>query len=131
MLNEITSSDLLPDGYPISIIFTGSSRKEGSELKEILDWLFFSLTRQDLSINFSYLRECMPLFERDMSSVHPHLEITSETYETMILTDEEIVSDMLDHNYVVKMPPKKEYSIRLKIRSVEKAVPRVFKPEEL
>jgi len=127
MSDVITSSQLLTEEYPISGVFTGSSRKESTELREILDWLCFSIIRQD----FYYLRGVMPLFEIDISSVYPHLELTSETYVTEDLTEEEIAYKMLDHDFIIKMPPKKEYTIRVKVRSIEKATPRIIKPDGL
>jgi hypothetical protein len=45
------------------------------------------------------------------------------------ISEEEIAEFMLDHDYIVKMRPVKEYKIRVKVVSIEKAYPRIVEPE--
>ncbi|GAG41352.1 unnamed protein product [marine sediment metagenome] len=46
------------------------------------------------------------------------------------LTDEEIFEEMLECNTVVRMPPVKEYTIKVKIESIKKATPKIVEPGE-
>jgi len=44
--------------------------------------------------------------------------------------DEKILNEMIEHDIVVRMPPKRQYIVELKIKSIEKAIPKIFEPEE-
>ena len=84
----------------------------------------------------------------DMFSTKPAIKVKNETlmlkmefadkstqkYELGMvfsedISDEDIMIAMLDNDFIVKMPPKKEYKIRVKVISIEKASPRVVEPE--
>jgi len=41
-----------------------------------------------------------------------------------------VPEDMLEFDIVVQMPPIKEWSARLRVKSVEKATPRIVDPED-
>lgn len=92
-------------------------------------------------------------FETDVSSIRPiFIKSNSETlflYENNsdkfllknvlaldevvsdIISDEDIMIAMQDHELIVKMPPIREYKIRAKVKSITKASPRVIEPEEI
>ena len=91
-------------------------------------------------------------FETDVSSIRPIFKNNNETffiYEnnsdrftlknvsafdevvSNIITDEDIMIAMQDHELIVKMPPIREYKIRAKVKSITKASPRVIEPEEI
>jgi hypothetical protein len=90
-------------------------------------------------------------FETDVSSTKPSFKVNNESLflfehdternitrnvqslEEMAsdnISDEDILLAMQDHELIVKMPPIKEYKIRVKVKSVEKASPRIFNLEE-
>ena len=71
------------------------------------------------------------LLKVDSSSVLPRFEVTSDTYSIEPILDERIPDDMLEYDVVVRMPPKREYSVVIKVVSREKAVSRIVEPDYL
>ena len=65
---------------------------------------------------------------KSMKPMKPMTE-TYETYVTEALSEENIVNEMLEHDFIVRMPPVKEYTVWVKVKSVEKATPRIVEPE--
>ena len=59
----------------------------------------------------------------DSSSVLSRFEVTSDTYSMETILDERIPDDMLEYDVVVRMPPKRTYSLKVKVVSREKAKP--------
>ena len=129
MLSEIASQVVTTKDYPVPSPFTGGSRREEADISEILDWLFFTLTRQGLLKKPFPYRSLPASFEIDLSSVRPHFEPMSETYVTEVLSEEDIINEILEHDFIVRMPPVKEYTMWVKVKSVEKATPRIVEPE--
>lgn len=129
MLCEITSQDLTTKDYPISYAFTGSSRREETDISEILDRLFFVLTRQELFRQPFFYRSLLPSFEIDLSSVHPLFEPLTRTSSIEEFYEEILPEEILEYDVVVRMPPRKKYTIELEVKSIRKAEPRVVEPE--
>ncbi len=46
------------------------------------------------------------------------------------IDEEDIVTEMINHDFVIKMPPKKKYKIDVTVRSIKKGEPRLVDPEE-
>jgi hypothetical protein len=128
-LHEVTSRDITTKDYPIPYPFTGSSWREETDISEILDWFFFVLMREELLKKPFLYRSLLPSFEIDLSSVYSQFESKIETYVTELLSEENIVSGMLKQDFIVRMPPVKEYTVRVKVRSVEKATLRIVETE--
>jgi len=63
---------------------------------------------------------------------HPYPATTSVELSSMEedISEERIVSEMIDRDFIVQMPPVKKYTIRVKIKGIKKASPRVVEPEE-
>lgn len=40
------------------------------------------------------------------------------------ITEEDIVTEMVEHDFVTKIPPKKKYKIQVLVRSIKKGEPR-------
>jgi len=129
MLGEITSRDITTEDYPVPFPFTGGSRREEAEISEILDRLFFVLTRQELLKKPFFYRSLLASFEIDLSSVYSQFEPASGTYITEVLSEEDIINEMLEHDFIVRMPPRKRYTIELEVKSIKKAKPRIVEPE--
>lgn len=53
------------------------------------------------------------------------------TIDVEEISDEDIMIAMLENDFIVKMPPRKEYKIRVRVKSIEKASPRIVEPEEI
>lgn len=45
------------------------------------------------------------------------------------ISDEMIVSGMIKHDFIVQMPPIREYTLRVRVKSIEKATPHIVEPE--
>lgn len=129
MLYETTSEDVLVKDYPISLASTLSSGRKEPDVSEILDSVIVHLAEREFFQAFFFYRSFQRAFEIDMSSVHPLFEATTETYIAEALSEEDIVDEMLEHDFVVKMSPVKEYTVRTRIRSVTKGTPRIVEPE--
>ncbi len=50
--------------------------------------------------------------------------------ENEICPEEDIVTKIIDNDFVVKMPPKNKYKINVVVRSIQKGKPRVVESEE-
>ncbi len=130
LLDKITSPNIMTKEYPTPHAFTGSSRKEETDnISEMLDWPFFVSIRQELPRQPFFYRSLLPSFEIDLSSVHPYFEPMSETYVTEVLSEEDIINEMLEHDFVVRMPPRRRYAIELEVKSIKKAEPRFVELE--
>jgi len=125
-LCELTARDTKAKPYMIQGVFTGSSRKEESDTKEELDRLFSLLMSQRLGLLY---RDLSRVFRVDVSSVYPCFETENEIYLTEELSEEEIIGEMIESDFIVRMSPMKEYTVRVRIKSTEKAVPRIVEPE--
>jgi hypothetical protein len=66
----------------------------------------------------------------DLSSIHPYLEPQNETFIYRIHSNVILDEEDFECDEVFRMPPKAKYKIRLKIKSVTKAVPRFIPPED-
>jgi hypothetical protein len=47
------------------------------------------------------------------------------------ISDEMIATGMLEHDFVVQMSPIREYTLRVRIKSIEKATPHIVGPEDI
>jgi len=129
MMYQLTSRDVTYQGYPIQYPLTGSWRAEETETSEILDSLFsIWMGQKRLKVPFFY-RNLSTLFEIDISSVYPHFEIKSETSLIGEAIEEVIPEEMLEFDVVVRMSPIKEYTARVRIKSIEKAIPHIVEPK--
>lgn len=132
MLIGITREDL---DTGISIAHSAGDTSTTRSLKVImtenLENIYFSVLRSISPKNFCEL--CIgnwPNFKMDLSSIHPDLEPQNETFiyrmHSKVILDEED----FEFDEVFRMPPKTKYKIRLKIKSIKKAVPRFIPPED-
>lgn len=67
--------------------------------------------------------------EQDHSSVYPLYEPRNETYdERLRASEEELLSELLTRDFIVKMPPVKRYSFKIKLRAVRKKTANPIEP---
>jgi hypothetical protein len=67
--------------------------------------------------------------EQDHSSVYPLYEPRNETYdEKPRASEEELLSELLTQDFIVKMPPVKRFSFKIKLRTVRKKTPNPIEP---
>lgn len=129
MVGDIASQVVTTKDYPAPSPFTGGSRREEANKSEILDRLFFVLTRQELpKIPFFY-RSLPAPFEIDLSSVYPYFELMTRTSLIEEIYEEILPEEMLEYDVVVQMPPKRRYNIELEIRGIKKAEPKIVESE--
>lgn len=76
-------------------------------------------------------RSLSPFFKIDRSSIFfPRVEIENNTSLIEEVSEKTtVIEEMLELDIVVRMPPIKEWSARLRVISVEKATPRIVEPE--
>jgi len=120
----------------VASLSTGMEEIDKLELRESLLSFLVGIREQpkrQLYQDLSYL------FEVDPSSVKPHFEIRNESSRVEELTrereqepisEEDIAIEMLEHDFIVKMPPKKRYKIQVHMRSVKKGEPRLVEPDD-
>lgn len=133
MPSEMTSEEAKIKNYPTPYAFTGSSMEEGIDISEVLDWLAFDLIKRDLFTKLFFYPNILSLFEIDLSSsVNPYFEPVSRTSLTEEFHEEILPEEApeLEYDVTVRIPPVREYTIQAKIKSVEKATPRIVEPEE-
>jgi len=53
-----------------------------------------------------------------------------DTFTEGIL-EEDLFLEMVEHDYIVKMPPKRRYTIELDIKNIRRGEPRIFEIEDL
>ena len=51
-------------------------------------------------------------------------------YSVLSTSEEDIAMEMIEHDFVVKMPPKKRYKIQVHVRNVRKGKPRPVELDE-
>lgn len=129
MVQEVTSRDVKTGPYPIWGVFTRSSEENEDDVSEELDRLFSFLMGSKLD----FLYQNLPLASQvDTSSLKSSLFMPeNETYLTEELSEEEIIGKMIEYDPIVRMTPLREYTVRVKIKRVDKAIPRVVEPEEI
>jgi len=85
-----------------------------------------------------FYHSLIPLLKIDWSSVLPNFEIESETSLEEVtkkiipgyISEEDIAMEMVEHDFIVKMPPKKKYKIQVLVKSIRKGEPRVIESNE-
>lgn len=139
MMYQLTLRDVTHQGYPIQYPSAISSRVEEVDINDIWNSLL-SVWVQEKPFRHPFLYpSLMSLLEIDWSSVRPHFEVKNETslieeaVEKAIpkyISEEDIVMEMVGHDFIVRMPPKKRYIVELEVKDVRKGEPRIVEPEE-
>lgn len=121
---EVTYSDY-PVQYPPSV-----SSMERIDRSEILDSLIFSRLTQKLPKHrFQHL--ILPsLLEIECSSVQPSLVLKSENSSIGKTFEEQNFEEILEYDVIVRIPPRKRYTIDLHIKEIRKAEPIIVEPEK-
>jgi hypothetical protein len=145
MIHQSTLQEVTSQNYLIHDLPSGSSTEE-TNITKILDNLSSTWIRQKseecfypypnllplLEIDWSTVLRLLPLLEIDWSTVlRPFFEVKSETslVEIKEISEEAIVTGVMKHDFIVRMPPIKEYTLRVKVKSIEKATPHIVEPE--
>jgi hypothetical protein len=121
------TQDVTYGDSPIQYFSSPSTGIEEIDIMEIRDNVLSTWMRKRPKEPFYY--SLISLFEIDLSSIWPHFEIKSEIPLIEEILEKVIPEDMLEFDIIVRMPPMKEWSARLRVKSVEKATPRIVEPE--
>jgi len=126
---QLTMQDIAYQDYPIQYFSSSSAGIEEIDIMDIRDSLLSTWMRKRPKELFYH--SLIPLLEIDFSSIRPRFEIKNETSLIEGILEMAVPEDMLEFDIVVRMPPKKEWSARLRVKSVEKATPHIVEPEGL
>lgn len=116
--------DVTYQDYPIQYFTTPSTGIVEMNIWEIWNSVLSTWIRK-LSERLSY-PDLTSVFETDSSSVLSHFEIKTEislSKELTTISEEDIAMEMIDHDFIVKISPKKRYKIKVHIRNVRKGKP--------
>ena len=127
MYQLITMQEVTNQDYPIQYLSNPSTSIEEMDIRDFLINILSNLIRQNVK-RPSYL-SLISILETDLSSIWPRFEIKSETTLFEDTFVEKFMEEMLEFNIVVRMPPLSEWSVRAKVKSVEKAKPHIVEPE--
>lgn len=130
MMYQSTFQDVTYPNSPTQYISSPSTEIEEIDMMTSLE---NQISAQKPSVK-SY-RSLLPFFKIDRSSIFfPRVEIENNTSLIEEVSEEvsektTVIEEMLELDIVVRMPPIKEWSARLRVISVEKATPRIVEPE--
>lgn len=123
----ITAQEVTNQDYSVQYLFSPSTSIDDLDATGFLFNIPSNLIRKNIK------RPCYlnltSVLETDFSSIWPRFEVKSETAlfeETLV---EKSMENMLEFDIVVRMPPLREWSARVKVKSVEKAKPHIVEPE--
>lgn len=134
---QLTMQEVTYQDYPIQYFSSPSTEIKQIDITDIWDSILskWIIERPKRPVYHSLLS----LLEIDLSSTWPRFEIKRETSSieeagkniTEIISEEELISEMVEQDFVVRMPPKKRYKIHVVVRNVKKGKPRVVEPDEI
>lgn len=133
-----TLQDVTYPDYPIQNLSSPSTGMEEIDILDIWESLLSSLIWNKSKKQFYSI--CPLYLSVDPSSIkQPHFEIKDVTSRVEELTtereretisEEDIAIEMLEHDFVVKMSPKRRYKIQVRVESVRKGEPRLIESDE-
>lgn len=130
MLEEATISSITTKNRLLPYLISRGSRVERIDQTNIPGyWPIIILARLGFLQRISNYRSLPSPFEVDSSSVLPQFEPVSRT-SFGDETKEIFLAEALEGDIVIRVPPVSEGTIRVKVKSIERAVPRVIEPEE-
>jgi len=137
MMYQLTMQEVTYQDYSTQHFSNPSSEIKQIDIIDIWDsvlskWIIERPKRPDY-------HSLLSLLEIDLSSIWPHFEIKTETSAieearkniTEIISEDELISEMVEEDFVVRMPTKKRYKIHVVVRNVKKGKPRVVEPDEI
>ena len=128
MMYQLTVQEVTYQDYPVQHLPAMSSKEEEIPLNELLDVLVSIIRKKrQLGKLLTHKTLSSPL-EIDSSSVWPLFEMKSETSLIKEIAEEPTPEDM-EFDIVVRMPPVKEQTVLVRVKSIERATPHVVEPE--
>ncbi|HIE14475.1 TPA: hypothetical protein EYP70_04310 [Candidatus Bathyarchaeota archaeon] len=124
---QLTIQDVTYRDYPIQYFSSPSTRIEEIDIIDVRDSILSNWVRERLKRPFYH--SLISLLETDLSSIRPHFEIKTETSTFAQTLERRIPEYTLEFDIVVRMQPMKEWSARVRVKSIEKAKPSIVEPE--
>lgn len=115
-MTPATASYITDEDYPFH--YAPSARSTGRDVTEI----------PDIPLLQEFGKTLLPL-EVDPSSVSLRIQVSNESRVSGGSPEEAILAKMVTHDIIVRMSPKRTYPISLRITAIEKAKPKVVKPD--
>jgi len=127
MMYQLTMQEVTYQDYPIQYFSSSSTEIKQIDITDIWDSVLskWIIERPNRPVYHSLLS----LLEIDLSSIWPQFEVKTETSLFKEISEKEIPEDIVEFDIVVRMLPVKERTIWVKVKSVEKATPRIVEPE--
>ena len=113
------------NNQPYSFPYLFIEEIDKSALQEIL---ISSLMKVKGSLVKQLYRNLFYLLELDPSSIKPYFKIKNESSLVPEMFEKIIPEQELEIDVVVRIPPIRERSVRVKVKTVEKAVPNIVGP---
>jgi len=127
MMYQLTMQDVTYQDYPIQYFSNPSTGIEEIDIRDFWSSVLFNWIRKQQKRPI--YRSLGSLIDLDMSSILPRFEIKSETSMFEEILEMVIPEEILEFDVVVRMPPIKVQSLRVRVKSVEKATPSIVEPE--
>lgn len=126
-MQGLTYQEVTTRCYPIGEFNSPSTNVE--EMSEVLEGAVSNLVKmlskiKDYSSLISFL-------EIDRSTVYPIFKSKSETFASGIMLEDMFNEEIVEHDVVICMPPKKRYTVEINIQAIRKGEPKVIEPEEI
>ena len=128
MMYQFTVQEVTYQDYPVQSLPAMSSKEEKIPVNELLDVLVSIILNKRQSEKLLSYKTLLSLPETDSSSVWPLFKMKSETSLTEEIAEEPIPEDM-EFDIVVRMPPVKEQTVLVRVKSIERATLHVVEPE--
>jgi hypothetical protein len=122
-------------GYPAIYLPTGNSTDERA-IDEMLNYVKSDLIKREKAILYPNIQV---LLDIDLSSINPYFRIKNEASSiqenvektvSLQLSEEEIVMEMVDHDIITGLLPKRRYKVELKVMNIRRGKPKIVDPEE-
>ncbi len=124
----ITTQEVTSQYYPTQYLSSPSTSMDEIDIAEFPLNILSNLKQKNIKRSFSLIS----VLENDLSSIWPRFEIKSETASieevekekvTEIISEEDIALEMVENDFVVKMPPKKKYEIHVLVKNIKRGEP--------
>lgn len=131
MSNGTTSANVANYDYQISYLFLGNSSREETDIAEVVEWFFSDLASKLPQKHLFFGGLTQQLFDIDLSSVQPVFEPAANTSLAEAIYEVIIPEEILEHDVIVRMSPKRKYTLEVEVKNIKKAALKVVEPERI
>jgi len=73
----------------------------------------------------------IPSLRIDTSSIWSEFDIKTETFSVEAPPEEFFPMEMLEHDIIVQVPPKRRYTLDIEVKNIRKGMPVIVEAEDL